>query len=98
MNSKDRFGNLYPIDRLISLIFLQILVFSVKPYRLHVYIINNNYKGIKWERAQRIIHLILLKIVTLDSFFSFHDCAFGNGRIDHFTDLPNYLLNIYCTN
>ena len=27
------------------------------------------------------------------SFLPFPDCSYGNGRIDHFTDLLNDLLN-----
>ena len=28
-------------------------------------------------------------------FSFFHDCAYGNGRIDNFTELFIYLLNKY---
>ena len=33
---------------------------------------------------------------TYSFLLLFYDCAFGNGRIDHFTDLVNDLLNRYC--
>ena len=32
---------------------------------------------------------------TYSFLLLFHDCAFGNGRIDHFMDLLNDLLNRY---
>ena len=32
---------------------------------------------------------------TYSFLLFFHDCAFGNGRLDHFTDLLNALLNVY---
>ena len=32
---------------------------------------------------------------TYSFLLLFHDCAFGNVRMDHFTDLLNDLLNRY---
>ena len=33
--------------------------------------------------------------LTYSFILLFHDCTFGNGRFDHFTDLLNDLLNRY---
>ena len=56
---------------------------------------------IKWVRAQQVKPRNFFIIViyhlwpTYSLILLFHDYAFGNGRIDHFTDLLNDLLYIY---
>ena len=52
--------------------------------------------------ASEPINFFIIVIYDLRPTYSFfssflHDCAFGNGRIDHFTDLLNDLLNRYYT-
>ena len=57
--------------------------------------------GIKWERvhASEPLNYFIIVIYEPWSTYSylllFHDCAFGNGRIGHFTDLLNDLFNRY---